>query len=849
MKKIPLILLLAGICPFVFPQQHKTAAIKEIPVFVSSVEGVSEYKLENGLQVLLVPDAAVSNVVVNVIYHVGSRHEGYGETGMAHLLEHMMFKPSKKFSSIKQTIADKGATANGTTWYDRTDYYETLPATDSNLTWALDIESDRMVNSLMRREDLQKEFSVVRNEFEADENASDDILSERIISTMYLWHNYGKSTIGSKEDTERVPIANLAQFYRKYYPPDSATLIVGGRFDAQKTLRLIGKYFGSIPKPSRILQQPYTVEPPQDGERFVELKRNGDMQYVGIAYHTPAFADKDYAVNAAVIDILCNDPSGIFYKALVETKLATKITGVSFILNDPGFTYFGCNVPMDKNLDSAKKALTGTADHLSAAVISQEDLDRAKNALLKDLANSQNNTLQFCIDMAEYIGGGNWKLFYIYRDRIKSLTLSDVQRVIDKYYLASNRTVGVFIPDKNAETERVTVAERPDVQALLKDYKGRATSLQTESFVTRMANIKDKTQYGRLSNGMKYALLKKPAKGDKIFATLILKYGDENGLAGKPLLSTLTARMLKNGTASKSKKDIKDLLDKINTTLDMDGAENSLIIRLNTDRENLNAALDLISDILLHPAFDSNEFEKTKLEVKTDWETNLSNPQYLAFEELDKKTRLYPPNHPLHPETSAEKLKDLQQITAGDLKTFYQDFYGANHGFAAFVGNIDPQSIKTFLDKNLNDFISKKPFSEIEIKYFDVKGSMGAIDIKDKTNAWCAGRINLPLKQSDPDFICLNMANQMLGGGSFLSSRIEKRLREAEGMSYGSGSFLRFSYQYPASSWSVYAVFNPLYKNRLYSALHNEINKVLNTDFSEKELKQTLAGWLKDKNK
>src|ERR1700743_1517077 len=290
MRKITILSLFAFFVHAASAQQAAAPA----PVFETSVEGIQEYRLPNGLQILLVPDAANTNVVVNVVYHVGSRHEGYGETGMAHLLEHMMFKPSKKFKSIKQTIADKGAMANGTTYYDRTDYYEVLPAADSNLNWALDMESDRMVNSLMRKEDLQKGFTVVRNEFEADENNSAAILQERVVSTMYLWHNYGKSTIGSKEDIERVPINSLAAFYRKYYQPDNATLIVGGKFDEKKTLALIQGYFGKIPRPTRVIAPPYTVEPPQDGERYVELRRNGDIPFIGMAFHTPAYSDKDY---------------------------------------------------------------------------------------------------------------------------------------------------------------------------------------------------------------------------------------------------------------------------------------------------------------------------------------------------------------------------------------------------------------------------------------------------------------------------------------------------------------------------------------------------------------------------
>ncbi|MEO8415364.1 MAG: pitrilysin family protein [Ginsengibacter sp.] len=845
MKKSILCCLLAMLLQGTFAQQKKLSNSATAPVFVTSVEGVKEYHLANGLQILLVPDPSQTNVVVNIVYHVGSRLEGYGETGMAHLLEHMMFKGSKKFSNIKQTIADRGAFANGTTWYDRTDYFEILPATDSNLTWALNMEADRMVNSLMKNEDLQKEFTVVRNEFESGENYPDNILQERIISSMYLWHNYGKSTIGSKEDIERVPIDNLKVFYKKYYQPDNATLIVGGKFDEEKTLALIAAYFGNIPKPTRIIKQPYTLEPPQDGERYVELKRNGDVPYIGMAYHTPSYSDEDYAANDAVIDILTNDPSGIFYKALVETKLATKINGYSYVLYDPGFTYFSCTVPQGKSLDSAKNALISAADSLRFDTITQADVDRAKNAILKQVSNTQDNLLNFCISIAEQIGAGDWRLFYVFRDRVEKLTLADVQAALKKYYLPSNRTWGVFIPDKDAQ--RVTINERPDVNNLVKNYKGKADKAPTEAFDATIVNIKKNTEYGKLTNGLKYALLKKPAKGDKIYARFIVKIGDEKSLTGKNSIPQLTARMLQNGTATKSKKDVNDLLDKIKTSINISGNAGTVTISVNTDKEHLNAALDLLADMLLHPSFDKAEFDKMVLDMKSEYEANRSDPQFVASAAVSKKTSLYPKGHPYYPESIDENLEDLRNATVDDLKNFYTNFYGANNASVAFVGNIDEQAIKSFLEKSPGSFTSKQRYAGIEDKYFDVKGSLETINIPDKTNAMCYGDINIPLKETDPDYVALDIANEMLGGGTFLSSRIPVRLRESEGMSYGAGSYLSGDYKYAASSWGVYAIFNPLYKNRLDSALREEINKAVQAGFKQDEFDKAVAGWLQQR--
>src|SRR5271157_3944133 len=235
----------------------------------ATVGGITEFDYPNGLRVLLFPDPSNPKVTVNMTYLVGSRFEGYGESGMAHLLEHMNFIQSTNGRSIKKELTDHGAQWNGTTDYDRTNYFETVTASDDNLKWALGLEAERMVNMRIEKPLLDKEMTVVRNEFERGENSPQGILEERVMSTAYLWHNYGKSVIGSLADIERVPIDRLAAFYKKYYQPDNAVLVIAGQFDASTALAAVADTIGRIPRPTRTLDPTYTVEPAQDGERFV----------------------------------------------------------------------------------------------------------------------------------------------------------------------------------------------------------------------------------------------------------------------------------------------------------------------------------------------------------------------------------------------------------------------------------------------------------------------------------------------------------------------------------------------------------------------------------------------------
>src|SRR6266850_3293153 len=253
-------------------QQTASPALPNGVERVTSVEGITEYRLANGLRVLLFPDQSKQTATVNITYLVGSRHENYGETGMAHLLEHMLFKGSPGHTNIPQELTEHGSRPNGSTSWDRTNYFESFSATDANLEWAIKLESDRMVNSFVARKDLDSEMTVVRNEFESGENSPMNVLEERVLSTAFLWHNYGKSTIGARSDIENVPIERLQAFYRNYYQPDNAILMVAGKFDEARTLGLITKYFGPIPKPQRVLQSNYTIEPTQDGERSEERR-------------------------------------------------------------------------------------------------------------------------------------------------------------------------------------------------------------------------------------------------------------------------------------------------------------------------------------------------------------------------------------------------------------------------------------------------------------------------------------------------------------------------------------------------------------------------------------------------
>ncbi|HNL85047.1 MAG TPA: pitrilysin family protein [Chitinophagales bacterium] len=816
-------------------------------VFNTEVEGVKQFTLkENGLRVLLIPDKTAGNVVVNIVYEVGSRHEGYGESGMAHLLEHMLFRSCKNFVNIKQAIAEKGAMANGTTSYDRTNYYEILPASDSNLSWALAMEADRMVNSKILQEELNTEFSVVRNEFEMGENDPDAILNERILSTMYLWHNYGKSTIGSKEDIERVTADRLKAFYQKYYQPDNAVLIVAGKFDEEKAKQNIVQNFASIPKPQRILQPTYTVEPPQDGIRYVELKRIGDMQSIQWAYHTPALAADDYAANDVLFSILTDNPNGILYKRFVETKLANSLSGYTFSNRDPGASMYDLILPKTADMALVEKELFKILNGMDTLTITQHDVDLAKSSTLKFWNNITDNTQRFSTFITDIIGAGDWRLWYKYRDDVEKVTLADVKKVIQNYYKPSNLTWGKFIPDKNPD--RAIVPEIKDIDAIVANYKGRETTKMTESFSTDYDSILAKVKSNKTKNGLKYILLPKPTKSDVILFSVDLRFGNETALQNTQGINNVLASLMEEGTTTQSKEKIAEMLNKLKSEISFSGRASSLSINVKTTKANFSACMDILKDMLMNPKLSEADFQKIIQQNISNIEESMNDPEARAQEKLDRLTTAYPSSHPFYASTFEEQLAYYKNMKLSEVKAFYDKFYGANYGIGVVVGALNETAVAKAMENIFGKWNSKTSWQKINDKYFDVKQQTVTVNTPDKTNAVCSGNINLNISMQHPDFPALYMADYLLGGGAFLSSRIAQRLRENEGMSYGAGSYVYADYNNNFGNWGMYAIFNPAYKNRLDSALLDEIHLALDKGFTKDELEKAKIAWMQLQN-
>jgi zinc protease len=809
---------------------------QEIPASmkkITSVEGITEYYMpKNGLKILLFPDPSKQTMTVNITYMVGSRHEGYGETGMAHLLEHMVFKGTPKHPNVPKELNDHGCRFNGTTWVDRTNYFETFTASDENLEWALDLESDRMINSHIAKKDLESEFSVVRNEFEMGENNPAAILEERVMSTAYLWHNYGKSTIGNRSDLENVPIENLQAFYRKFYQPDNTILLVAGKIDEAKTLKLIDKYFAKIPKPTRVLQNTWSVEPTQDGERNVVLKRVGDLQVVSCGYHIPSGAHPDFAAIEILTDALSDEPSGRLYKNLVSVNKAAGLSGYAYQFKDPSFVYFSVDVRKEQSLDEAKSILLGTLNGLKTNPLTEEDVKRTKTAILKQLEQSYRNSERTGTLLSEYMALGDWRMFFIARDNIEKVTLADVSRVANAYFKPSNRTVGVFLPE--LKPDRAEIPPTPDISALVDGYKGKAEVSKGEAFDPSCTNIEARTKRGNIGL-IKYAFLNKTTRGQSVNASITLRFGDENSLKNKAEIAFLTANMLAKGTKTMSQQQIKDKFDELKASVSINGSQDKAFAQIQTTKDNLPEVLKLVTDVFKNATIPDKEFEEYRQQALAQTEQELSDPQAIAVNAYRRYMNPYPKGDIRYISTPQEDIESLKAIKAEDLRNFHKDFYGASNATISIVGEFDEGAVTKVLTEGLGTMKSPKLYKRPETKSPEVSAKADKIKTPDKANAIFLAGQNIPMRDDDPNYVSMMMGNYILGGGA-LSNRLAERIRQKDGLSYGVYSWFNASQLDKTGTFGSFAIYAPENLDKLVKAYNEELEKLLKDGISQKEL-------------
>ncbi|MBX9723352.1 MAG: insulinase family protein, partial [Candidatus Obscuribacterales bacterium] len=515
-----------------FAQTNESSKLPDGVKLVTADEkyGISEYKLtSNDLQILLLERHSLPVLLCNMVYHVGSRNEAVGYTGSTHFLEHMLFKGTLQHDPLKKTGIDDilktvGGVNNATTSRDRTNYYELVPSNQLDL--ALDIESDRMRNALIREPDRRSEMTVVRNELEIGDDSPDELLDNGLYATAFKEHPYHHPVIGWRSDVENVPTERLRKFYQDFYWPNNATLILVGDFNKDEALKKIDKYFSAIPKSEKPIGDIYTFEPKQEGERRFIIKRGAETPRMVLGFRSPQAVHDDQFALGIIESVLGNSAkrSSRLYKALIDTGLANYVGAYSSTYKDPGLFVVSVQANVGVDLKVIESILNKEIERLKKEPITKDELDRAKKSIVNGILTGMDDPMSLCFQFTEAVGVGSWKFWVDYPKNIEKVTVEEVQKVAQKYFVQDSSTVGYYYP--KPETKEA-VEKAPEPVASVETPSGQEVKTGTISGVDNanvpkpaleptQINLGKRTIKFKLDNGLSVLVL--PLEGAKTVA-------------------------------------------------------------------------------------------------------------------------------------------------------------------------------------------------------------------------------------------------------------------------------------------------------------------------------------------
>ena len=807
------------------------------------VQGVSEYRLDNGLRVVLAPDASRPQTTVNMTYLVGSRREGPGETGMAHLLEHLMFRGTETQPDALAEFSRRGLAANGSTDLDVTDYYATFASDPDTLRWFLAWQADAMRHARVSRADLDAEMTVVRNEMERGENSAFGSVLQQTVAAAYMWHPYGRSVIGARSDVEHVDIPRLRAFYDRYYQPDNAVLIVAGRFDPDQVLAWIAADFGPIARPERSLPAEYTVEPVQQGARSITLRRPGGSPLTLALYHIPAGPAPEAAALSIGADMLADAPSGPLYRALVDEGLASSVFGDARRLAQPGYVVFGAQVQPGADAHKALDTLASTLEGPGIDALDQAALDRVRTAWLRQWKQIYNQPGALASALSDAAGLGDWRLFFLVRDQVEALELQQVQAQLHAWLLPANRTTGLYLP--TPQPQNPPRAAAVDLDTLLAPLETGTSRPEVADFDTSPQAIDAATQRRtvEMPNGsLHLALLPKPTPGDQVQAVLQLRFGSVEQFKGLGVVPALTSTMLQRGAQGLDRQQIEDRLNALDAEIDIDGDENTVRVDMQTTREHLPDLIGLVLRLLREPTFPADELAKIRRSVATATEFAMSDPGSLAANALERHGQPWGPDDIRYTPTPQETLAEVEGATREDLASFHERFYGAGDVAVSVVGDFDPEALEASLRAGLEGWRTAPAYTRIPRPWHAVPARAFHIPTPGKANANYLATLPLKLQDTDPRYPALTVANYLLGGSE--DSRLWQRIRVRDGLSYSVGSALDASPWEPSGSWTLFASMAPQNAAALESAVRDTLRTALRDGFTDDEVRDAVGSLL-----
>ncbi len=809
--------------------------------------GFSSYVLANGFKLILVPFPSAANVRVELLVKTGSKQEGYGETGMAHLLEHMLFKSAGQRRDLKSDLTRLGARWNGTTNADRTNYFETVAAEPDKVDEAIRIEADRFMRASFTKEDLASEMSVVRNELERNDSEPGSVVMRALQRQSYFWHGYGRPTIGARSDIEEAPFAALQAFHRKHYRPDNAALIVSGNFDATRVLKLVGQLFGQARNPDAARPGNWTREEARAQTNRSELTLPAGQTIAASAWKLPGLTDRRSIALDLAIAAICDEDWGSLHKDLVlERKLAPAASCMTRLQPDYGLLIGIAHAGPDADAQTLSRALYEHIEGAARRGVDADQLERARRAELTAFERIENAHERLAAQFSQAEVAGDWRLYFWQRDMVREVTLAEANDALRTWTVGTNRADVLLrhADDVRAPELPATLPSATGAQALLAGRSWPNIAMHGDPLPGSAGELARATTFVALDDAhARAALIARKTQGGLAWITLANDYGNAQALAGRQSACAIADELMGYGGAGLDRDQLSARLEALQArwALGLGG------FTLEAPQRSIDAAFDQLLAVWTAPALPAAEFERLKAASVAQLEAAQKDPAQVAANTVALRFDNYPGGHPLAPRPLAEQLDEMRAVRIEDVRACVADFGGRGEVRLAMVGEFAPHDVRDTWARIARVPAAKVAYARLRSPQAPQRVDTAPIDVAmpAKPNASVFGTALLPITDDDADFPALRIAVKVLGGDA--QSRIWTRLRERDGLAYGAGAQLAGNSFDARSALRLHASAASPQAETARQALQEELARALKDGFSADEVERAKRAWLQER--
>jgi len=826
-------------------------------------------KLENGLEVITLEDFSCPIVAVQLWYHVGSKDEQPERQGFAHMFEHIMFRGTDKLGPTDHDayIRRVGGMSNGHTGFDRTVYEETLPA--KQLELALWLEAERMTFLKIDQESFDTERKVVEEERRMGLNQPYGTLYEKLLAEVFKVHPYRWTPIGNIPDLRAASVQELRDFWKRYYVPSNATLIIVGAVKHKDAQRLASRYFGWIPhydEPARV-----TVKEPEPAEkRTVKLEEeNAPAPAAGVVYRTVPISDKNSIAIDLLAEILGGGRSSRLYRELVaEKQLAVGAAAETWSLEQDGLFGAGAVMPpFGVDANSVLAIIEGHISRLRREAVSERELMKAKNQMLRGLV-TENLKIE---SKAEMLGDaaveyGDVSQVNRWMDDIRKVTAADIQRVANEY-LTAERALEVKVernmlgaassPLRGAKEEEGIITAEPE-KVTPKPGRGgleRGKNWPKEAPFAKVSAAKITPKYSnrRLENGLKVLVV---PNHEVPFVSIQLGLLSGAWTENKPGTAAMTMQMLVKGTSKHSEGELADELETYAISLSGTGEMDTSTVNVGCLTEHIERAMGLLGEVVLMPSFPEKEFEKLRKQVLTSLAISSAEPEYVADREFRRK--LYG-EHP-YSRTATGEVEDVNALAIEDLKEWWSKFARPDTAVLIFSGDIEAKEAFELARKTFGNWKvpGERPDTKMSPPNKTAETHIYLVDRPGSTQSQIRAGQRGITRHDDRYFVSRIVSNYF---GWAFNSRLNESIRVAKGLTYGAwGGYTakRFAGEFEVGTFSktestteaVRAVLEEIERLKAQGPSDNELENsrsyILGSFVGGRETPQQIAGdlWL-----